>query len=40
MKKLKMPINENFEEGHLKFKELARKGLVLARTIRNAIEFD
>lgn len=40
MKKLKVSLNENFEQSHLKFKELARRGLVLAKTIRNSIEFE
>jgi hypothetical protein len=40
MKKLKVPLNENFEQSHLKFKELASKGLGLVKIIRNNIEFE
>ena len=40
MKKLKMKHYENFDESHLRFKELARHGLVLANQIKKSLELD
>jgi hypothetical protein len=40
MKKLKMKHYDNFEQNHLKFKELARFSLVLASQIKKGLELD
>jgi hypothetical protein len=40
MRKLKMRHYDNFEENHLRFKELVRHSLVLAQKIKKGLELD
>lgn len=37
MKKLKTKVVENFEENHLRFKDLVRKSLILANNIKRGL---